>query len=259
MRNKRYLFILLGLLGFISIPLNLVPAQIMNYFTGLLTETESIANDEIGIGEILPYILLFFLTATGVAVISVVREVLSGVYLENAIKDRSVSLYRKLLITKPEFFRNNEPAKISNRIFTESRAIEDFYLDIRMGIPSTVIGLLVFSIILFIGLDKETAFIGKYLPEGYSQSGNWFLAFMILLMAPLHGLFLVFDKKIQAVIAASAQAGDDMLTRSVESLNNIREIRNHFAFDYLLGRIQEVIIRLKDVQVRIVILKAIFY
>ncbi|MCH2209219.1 MAG: ATP-binding cassette domain-containing protein [Lentisphaerales bacterium] len=256
MKKKIYLFIILALLALTAIPLSMVPANVMNYLTDILTSKNG--GVDVDTEAVMPYIFLFFFSTIGVSCINIYRKILSGIYLENAVEERKISMFKKLLRTTPDFFHGNEPAKISNTIVKESRSIEVFHLNYWMGMPVTLIGLGTCIYILFFGLDKDTYFVGDYLPQEFSQVGNWFLATLIILLAPLHAFFLLFDKKLQSTLAASGQALDDLINRSVENLTNIREIRNHFAFDYIIERMKNGLYRIKKIETSIVKINAMF-
>ncbi|MCK4707565.1 MAG: ABC transporter ATP-binding protein, partial [Gammaproteobacteria bacterium] len=253
MNTIRYQLLSLGFLGLLAIPMGLVPSQVMNYLTGNL-QSGAVNTDF----SVTITILVFFLSIVGIAVIDIIRTIIKGVVLESIVRTRSLKLFDRVLKATPDFFRKNQTAKISNRIVGEIRKTESFKLSLRIGLPRAIIGLLVFSYVLFFGLDGETPIIGAYLPEDFSQQGNWFLASLIILTAPIQVFFLLFDKKIQRIHMATAKADDDMSDISYETINSVREIRNNYAFDYALFRMDQIFNRLRKIEIDITKMDALF-
>ncbi|VXD00167.1 putative enzyme [Pseudomonas sp. 9AZ] len=249
----RYPIIILWLLGLLAIPLGLIPSQVMNYLTGLLQSGASSENT-----SILPVILLFFLALVGMAMMDVIRSIIKSVTMESIVRNQSLLLFEHVLKAAPEFFRKNQTAKISNRIVNDIRSTEALKLDMKIGLPITLLGLLLFGYVMFAGLDSTTPLIGSYLPEGFSQQGNWFLGALVILMSPLQAVFLLFDKKIQKVRRATSEADDAVADISLETVSSVREFRNNFAFGYAIGRMAEVFENLRKVEIEITKIDALF-
>jgi len=246
MKSIKFYVYILWLIGLISIPLGMIPPQVMNYLTGILQQGVSQDNN-----SVLPVIALFFLSIMGVAFLGVIQTILRGNALESLVRNKSLSLFNHIIRVSPDFFLKNQTAKISNRIVSEIRTIQRFLLHLKIGLPIAILGLIFFAYVLFFGINKETIFIGNFLPENYSQKGNWFLASLILILSNLQAFFLLFDKKIQKVKMATAKADDDVVDISFETISNVREIRNNFAFDYAMFRVGKVFERLRKVEVDI--------
>ncbi len=253
MKSPQIYIISLWFLGILSIPMGMVPSQVMNYLTGMFQK--SIGQDG---GGLLPVIGLFLFSMLGVAVLGVIQTILKGICLESAVRLNSMRIFDHILRVSPDFFRKNQTAKVSNRIVTEIRKVETFLLSVKAGLPVSVLGLLFFGYVLFCGLDQGTPVIGQFVPDDYRQTGNWFLACLILLLSPLQGIFLLFDKKIQEVRMATAKADDDVADISYETVSGVSEIRNNFAFDYAMFRINKVFTRLKQVETQILKIDSLF-
>lgn len=249
----RYPIVILWLLGLLAIPLGLVPSQVMNYLTGLLQS--GINNENV---SIFPVILLFLISLVGLALIDVVRSVIKSITMERIVRNESLLLFEHVLKATPEFFRKNQTAKISNRIVNEIRSTEALKLDMKIGLPITLLGLFLFSYVMFAGLDNNTPWIGSYLPEGFSQQGNWFLGLLVIILSPLQAVFLLFDKKIQKVHRATSEADDAVADISLETINSAREFRNNFAFGYAIRRMAIVFDQLRKVEVEITKIDALF-
>ncbi|MCK4503721.1 MAG: ABC transporter ATP-binding protein, partial [Desulfuromonadales bacterium] len=253
MNRPRLLIPVLTCLGLLAIPLGLVPSQVMNYLTGMLQ-----AGNAVEFSLIWPVLLLFFLATVGVAGLDIVKTFLTGLVLEQKVQSRILRIFDRLLRTSPDFYRKNEPAKVSKRVTNETRQVEFFWLNLKLGLPITLIGLLGFGYVLFFGIDQNTALIGKYVPADYSQKGNWFLASLIIMLAPLQSAFLLFDKKIQTVNRRAMIVDDDLANISLETLDSVAEIRSHFAFDYALSRVKINLDRLRRVEIDITKLRSVF-
>lgn len=244
---------MLWLLGLLAIPMGIIPSQVMNYLTGIL-QPGSVNSGF----SVIPVVIVFFLSIVGVAVLNVIQTIIKGIALESLVRTRSLKLFEHVLKAVPEFFRKNQTAKISNRIVDEIRKTESFLLQMRIGLPVSVIGLLAFGYVLFAGLDSETFIVGSMLPENFRQQGNWFLASLILVTSPLQAYFLLFDKKLQHVRMATAKADDDIADISYETVNSVREIRNNYSFAYAIYRMRQVFDRLRKVEIDITKIQALF-
>lgn len=251
MRNQHYIA-LLWLLGLFAIPLGIIPSQVMNYLTDLLQP--GVAGEDI---SILPIIALFLLSVIGMALIDVVRSVVTSLTLESIVRTKSLALFDHVLRANAEFFRKNQTAKISNRIVNELRGVESVLLDIRIGLPITLLGVLAFCYVMFFGLDSSTPVIGSYLPEGFSQQGNWFFGLLVVVLSPLQVVFLLFDRKIQKVQRATAEADDAVAEIAHETVSNVREIRNTFSFNYAIARMAKVFEHLRKVEIDIAKMHAV--
>lgn len=252
--NKSHLRIaLLWGLGVLAIPLGLVFSGIMNYLTGVF-QSQAISQDF----SIAPVAILFLLSVIALAALDVTKIILKGVDLEASVRLHSLTLFEKIIKAKPEFFRRTKTAKISNRIVVEVRNVETFKLDLKVGLPVTVIGLLIFSYVLFFGVNEHTPLIGEYLPSNFNQNGNYFLAALILLLSPVQAYFLLFDKKLQRMRKASAVAFDDMTAISYETVNCVQEFRGNYAFSYAISRMSRVFGRIRNVEMEGLKIKALF-
>lgn len=249
----RYPIVILWLLGLLAIPLGLVPSQVMNYLTGLLQP--GVTNENI---SILPIILLFFLSLVGLAILDVIRSVIKSITMERIVRNESLLLFEHVLKAEPKFFQKHQTAKISNRIVNDIRSTETLKLDMKVGLPITLLGLLIFSYVMFFGLNNETPFIGSFLPNDFSQQGNWFLGTLVIILSPLQAVFLLFDKEIQKVNRATSEADDAVADISLETINSVREVRNNFAFDYAIKRMAIVFDRLRKVEIEITKIDALF-
>ena len=250
MKSAKAYLIYLWFLGFLAVPIALVPPQVMNYLTSLFSRAASA-----DLAPVLFVTLIYLLCLCGKQLIEMVQMVLNQKYLEGRIRRLSLQLYDKILRTSPDFFRNNETPAISNRIINDVRMVEDFLLYFKTSFPVLIGGLLVFSLVLFLGIPERDNYplIGQF-----GQQGNWFLATLIILLSPLQAVFLLFDKQIQKIQRESADAQDKMASISQETIASVGEIRGHFAFDFALVRLREVCKRLNNVQIDMSKLRSVF-
>ena len=235
---------MLVFLGFLAIPLGMVPSQVINYLTGMLQ-----AGKAVDFSQIWPAVVLIFVATMGIAGLDILKTFLSGLVLEQKVQSRILEIFYRLLRTSPEFYRKNESAKISKRVIYELRRVESFWLKQKIMLPLNLIGLIGFGYVLFFGLDQNTAIIGPYLPVSYSQQGNWFLAGMIILLAPLQTSILLFDKKIQNVNRRAMTVHDELADTSLETLDSVAEIRSHFAFDFAMSRVKHKLESLRRLEI----------
>jgi len=250
MKSAKAYLIYLWLLGFMAIPMALVPPQVMNYLTSLFSRTAAVK-----LSAVFFVAMLYFLCLCGRQLIDMAQMILGQIYLESRIRKLSLRLYDKILRTSPDFFRNNETPAISNRIINDVRMVEDFFLYFKTSFPVVIIGLLIFSLVLFFGIPERNDYP---LIDHFGQQGNWFLATLIILLSPLQAVFLLFDKKIQRIQKESATARDKMASISQETIAGVGVIRSHFAFDFALTRLGEAYKRFNNVQIDMSKLRSIF-
>ncbi|MFP4476763.1 MAG: ATP-binding cassette domain-containing protein [Desulfatibacillaceae bacterium] len=249
--TKRYL-VVLWFMGLASIPMSMVPAQVFNYLTGLLQNTGDVA-----FSAVWPVIVLYFLCRVGIALLDVARTVLNGYYLENIVRAYTLKVFGRVLRISPDFFRRHDAARISNRVIRDTRTVESFWLNLKVQIPLAVIGLLAYGYVLFFGLSAETPVIGRFLGS-HTQQGNWLIGSLIIIFAPVQSFFLFFDKRIQRINREAALAGDDIVSKSYETVAGVNEIRGHNAFDFAMSRVSDAYSRFRRVQLRMLKLNAFF-
>ena len=222
--KQKLIIIILVVSGFVGILINILPPQAINFLTLELT-SEITNRDQV------KYLTLLFVCSLFIIVfIKLIQDYLYEIYLHKKISIRHDSLYNKLLKAEPLYFQINEPNKVSHRLFTESKKVEEFLLNTYIKLPIYFISLLLFSYVLFYGVHEETPILGKYLPKGFEQNGNAFLASLILLLCPLNVFFVFFDKKIQALASSHKHLEEEVFDKTTESFQNIREIRQNNAF-----------------------------
>jgi len=253
MKKRSVKIYLLVFLGILLVPLTVIPSQVMNYLTYLLQSGQGTE-----LSAIVPVITVFFFSILAVSILETIKTFVHGITLEERSQQAICNLFSRLLRTSPDFFRTNDAGKVSNRVLHETRRAELFWLSVETTLPVSLISLLGFSYVMFFGLGTDTPFIGPYIPQDYSQAGNWFLGGLILLLAPLQGTFLVMDRKIQTVNQRAMAVDDEMANTSLETIQNVAEIRSHNAFEFALDRVKSKLDSLRRLELDIAKIRSIF-
>ncbi|MBW1989160.1 MAG: ATP-binding cassette domain-containing protein [Deltaproteobacteria bacterium] len=250
-RTRPYL-VVLWFIGLVSIPMSMVPAQVFNYLTGVLQGPRLP-----GFSAIWPIILLYLLCRAGIAFLDMVRTMVTGEYLEESVRGYTMSVFSRMLRVSPDFFRRHDPARIANRVLSDTRAVQSFWLSLLVNVPVSVLGLFAYAYVLFFGLSAETPVVGAFLGT-HTQHGSWLLGGLILFLAPIQSYFVLFDKKIQSMNREAALAGDRLVSAAHETVAGVSEIRGHDAFDYAMDRVGKAFEGFKESRVRVSRLSAFF-
>ncbi len=171
--NILYILILI-FVGVVSIPLDMLPSQVMNDLTKKFTS--SIFAQDKSFSFPWGIILLFISSVIGVAAINVFKSTLTAVIKENIVRIRSLELFNRIMRVSPAFFRKNDPPKIANRIINDTRRIEGFFLDLKLKLPLLLAGLIYFTYVMFAGLEisPSTPLIGAWFGGGGSVTLSCF-------------------------------------------------------------------------------------
>lgn len=232
---------LLWLFGFAAIPVSMVPAQVLNALTRLFADPAPVA-----FGTILLVSLLYLASLAGDTLLRIGDAILNGRLVEETGAARSLHLFRAVLRTDPAFFRGSDAAAIGNRIIRDVRDVAYFQVTTLARLPVLGAAIAAYGWVLFAGIPPNDI----PLLENFQQRGNWFLALIVFLMAPLQLLFLVFDRRIRAILSESATTDDRLHSTAQEILDGLPDLRTHFGFPYAHWRLHAALRRVADVETR---------
>jgi ABC-type multidrug transport system fused ATPase/permease subunit len=131
---------------------------------------------------------------------------------EHLTRSLTLDLYSRLLRFSPQFFRENEIAKINTRALDDTSTVCEMWTRLLIGIPLAIIALIVFGVVLV--------------------RANWFLGVIVILVSLLSAYFLVFDRRIQEVNKRARDTWDDIQAQAQELVGSVGELRTNYAFDY---------------------------
>jgi ABC-type multidrug transport system fused ATPase/permease subunit len=131
-------------------------------------------------------------------------------------RELSRMLLERVFRFSGDFFRENEVEKISVRTLEDAYVISGFVTDAIVNIPLAAVSIVIFGAVMI--------------------HGHWLLGSVMVIVTPLWGYFLLFDRRIQSLSRERAASEDHLRTVAKELLVGIGEIRSHCAFDYALSR-----------------------
>ena len=90
------------------------------------------------------------------------------------------------------------------------------------------------------------------------QKGNILLAWIIIVMSPLHISFLLYNKKFMKIEQQQADAYEEKYQISTESLRGITDIRASNSFVFIIARLQNIFMRTRDNRIRLFTIFSVF-
>ncbi|RLB47811.1 MAG: hypothetical protein DRI90_25975, partial [Deltaproteobacteria bacterium] len=154
--------------------------------------------------------------------------------------DNNVSLqfFGHVLRLDAGFFRENEVARINERVLRESLSAVEFYLKGFVETPVQILTLLVVATLMI----AEHPLLGA----------------CVVLLSLTQAYFALFDKRIQLIIRDMRQAADATQVQTSEVLGGVGELRKHGALDYGLKLIEGKLVESREVGTRLARLQSLF-
>ncbi len=141
-------------------------------------------------------------------------------------------LMGNVLCSESQYLKEHEPEQIVTRLSRDVFDYTDFKVSTLIELPLVVLGLISTCFVMYIGSPEFLLNLGIK-----SQHGNAILATIIIMMAPLHLTFLLFNKKFVRIEYAQAEAHEKEIQIATELLRGIEDIRSVNAFDFALERL----------------------
>ena len=206
-----------------------------------------------GSAKIIAFAFLFFITNVGLCILNAVSQIIKDRLTAFAISDWTIRLMRKVLFTGSDYLQKNEPEKIVNRISRDTATALDYKISVLLDTPLTFAGVLISAYTMFFGSFGFLEHLGFA-----AQKGNVLLATIIVLMSPLHLLFLFYNKKFMEIEQKQSDATEKENHISIESLRGIMDIRATNAFSFILQRIISTNIPTRNTRVNLSALRTVF-
>lgn len=206
-----------------------------------------------GGAKIITFASLFFVTNVGLCLLTAVSQVIADRLSTFAISDWTIRLMKKILFTDNDFLQKNEPEKIVNRISRDTATALEYKISALFDAPFTFAGVFIAAYTMFSGSFGFLERLG-FAP----QKGNVLLATIIILMSPLHLLFLLYNKKFMEIEQRRSDAIEKENHISIESLRGIVDIRATNAFSFITQRIISTNIQNRNLQVNLAALRTLF-
>jgi putative ABC transport system ATP-binding protein len=173
-----------------------------------------------------------------IAVFNYFRGRLMDRFRDRLIRDATMQMYRRLIRSDADFFRNHDAAVINSRVLEDTRSAVTFWFDLLLKMPLMVGSILVYG--------------------AFMAYTNWFFALCLIPLCFLSGYFLIFDKRMQAVNRASRSAWDNVRVQAKEYVGSVEEIRPNNAFGYGLRLLDRAFQRYHDVMDQVSRLRCLF-
>lgn len=206
-----------------------------------------------GGAKIITFASLFFVTNVGLCLLTAVSQVIADRLSTFAISDWTIRLMKKILFTDNDFLQKNEPEKIVNRISRDTATALEYKISALFDAPFTFAGVFISAYTMFSGSFGFLERLG-FAP----QKGNVLLATIIILMSPLHLLFLLYNKKFMEIEQRRSDAIEKENHISIESLRGIVDVRATNAFSFITQRIISTNIQNRNLQVNLAALRTLF-
>lgn len=204
--------------------------------------------------QIVKYLVLFLFVAIGGCAARALSAVIRGKLSALHVSDWTIDLMKKVLFTRNDYLLQNEPEKIVRRISRDTEAATSYRLSLWVDAPFAVIGLAMTLWLMFFGSPE---FLEAHLNLAHQQ-GNVLLASVIVCMAPLHLLFLFYNKKLMSIEQRQADASEKEALVATETLRGIADIRASYSFPFALQRLMDTIIPSRDTRIRLFSLNILF-
>lgn len=205
-------------------------------------------------GESAPRIILFLglflLVEMGISIARALSLILRGRLAALHDAEWVIELLRKVLFAKNDYLLENEPEKIVRRISRDTETVTSYHLSLWTDAPFAVLGLLLAVWQMFFGSPEFIAGLAR-------QKGSVMLATVIVCMAPLHLLFLLYNRKQMAIEQQQADASEKEALVQTETLRGIADIRSTYSFPFAIRRLIDTVIPSRDTHIRLLSLNAI--
>jgi ABC-type multidrug transport system fused ATPase/permease subunit len=173
-----------------------------------------------------------------IALFNYFRGRLMDRFRDRLIRDGTMQMYRRLIRSDPDFFRDHDAAVINSRVLEDMRSTVTFWFDLLLKMPLMVGSILVYG--------------------AFMVHTNWFFALCLIPLCFLSGYFLIFDKRMQAVNRESRSAWDQVRVQAKEYVGSVEEIRPNNAFGYGLRLLDRAFQRYHDVMDEVSRLRCLF-
>ena len=204
--------------------------------------------------QIVKYLVLFLFVAIGGCAARALSAVIRGKLSALHVSDWTIDLMKKVLFTRNDYLLQNEPEKIVRRIARDTETATSYLLSLWVEAPFALIGLGMTSWLMFFGSPE---FLETSLKLAHQQ-GNILLATVIVCMAPLHLLFLLYNKKLMSIEQRQADASEMEAFVATETLRGITDIRSSYSFPFAISRLVNTIIPSRDTRIRLFSLNILF-
>ena len=141
--------------------------------------------------QVVKYLVLFLFVTMGGCTARALSSVIRGKLSALHVSEWTIDLMKKVLFTRNDYLLQNEPEKIVRRIARDTETATSYLLSLWVEAPFAILGLCMTLWLMFFGSPK---FLETNLNLAHQQC-NILLATIIVCMAPLHLLFLLYNKK----------------------------------------------------------------
>jgi len=173
-----------------------------------------------------------------IALFNYFRGRLMDRFRDRLIRDATMLMYRRIIRSDAEFFRNHDAEVINSRVLEDMRNAVTFWFDLLIKMPLMVGSILVFG--------------------AFMVYTNWFFALCLIPLCFLSGYFLIFDKRLQTTNRASRSAWDQVRVQAKEYVGSVEEIRPNNAFGYGLRLLDRAFQRYHDTMDEVSRLRCLF-
>lgn len=226
-RLYRAFFVISWLIGGLAIVLQSVIEPIaMNNIIAVLKRGEG------ELTRVSLLIFVFFLSSVCAFAINLCVIILKRVIVFAQNANMMCDLTTRVMCSGNEKEGGQGPEQIVTRLSRDILDYLEFKIFAIIESPLALLGVMVTCLMMFVGSPDFFDHLGVM-----PQHGDVVLGSIIILMTPLHLVFLFFNNRIMKLDYAQAEAHEKEIQIATESLRAIEDVRSSNAFDFVLKRI----------------------
>lgn len=152
--------------------------------------------------------------------------------------DISTTLLKRVFLTTPQFFINNEPERITERISRDSQLVAEKRVELLVSFPFVVFKFALSILIMFCGTEYILHKLPILTHFGFSTlHGNTTLGAIIILLSPLNFIHILMQKKYALFERNNCESQELEKFTTTETIRGISDIRSNNAFEFFMRRI----------------------
>lgn len=228
MLNQSFVIILYWIIG-----LSLIVVQCLCEPMALKSVADVLQCDQIEVRKLIGYLAFLLISTFASPIVKVVSNVIRERLVAQRVKELTSCVMTRLLRSDGSYFVAHNSDALIVQFSADRERCSSVYWSMVLDFPVAFVALLVMAMMMFTGSFAWLERLGFVHLEG-----NWILALVVLLMSPLHMIFLLFSKKVMSIEQKRTEAVCSENQNLMESLRGIDDICSYNAFAFVDERIR---------------------